>query len=138
MATVELHSRRYMTKADRQHILRLRYRDGFTQAEVARITGRNRETVRLIAPGRVGKIDNARLREAFAQSGLTAAEVARRLGWRAGTSWDGSRVNRWLGVTLDRSGTRKARSYRRLIDAETAGLIAEAIGVEPWEIGALD
>ena len=121
-------------------IRRLRYEDGLTAAETAKRVGRHRNTVRRIAPGRMGKVPVAPVREVFERSGRSASDVARELGWTAGRKasgapqWDGSRVRRTLGLMPD---TRyKWKGYRREIDAETAGLIAEACGAAPWEVGA--
>lgn len=70
-------------------------------------------------------------------------EVARRIGWYVDKSassqadyGDMSRVLRTLGIYPDISSRTGARSWRKSIDAETAGLIAEAIGLYPWEVGA--
>lgn len=119
---------------------RLRYVDGLTQEQAAARAGVSIDTVRYYAPGRVGKIDNAALRERFERSPLTAADVARAVGWtyerRGRPRADTSRVKRALGLQDDVS--HGCRGRRVLIDAETAALIAEAIGVEPWEVGATD
>lgn len=122
-----------------QEIRELRYGDGLTREATAALVGRSPWTVGRYAPGRPGKVDNAALREAFERSGLTVAEVARRMNWwwvrnDGHLNADGSRVKRTLGLLDDLN--RCGRSRRRLIDAETAGLLAEAIGVMSWEVGA--
>jgi hypothetical protein len=133
---------RSVSKQERKQIRELRYLDGLSCGQVFALTGRNETTVRKIAPGWPGKIDNTRLREAFLASGLTAGEVARRVGWYCshgsrGVRRDHSRVKRTLGVTRSSNGHGRS-NLRRLIDAETAALLAEAIGVAPWEVGCLD
>lgn len=116
-------------------IRELRYMDGWTAPAVALVVGCSAVTVRHRAPGRPGKIDNTLLRKAFEGSGKSASEVARRMGWVHKGKADVSRVRRTLGLAadIDRHG---GRSFRRMIDAETAALMAEAIGVMPWEVGA--
>lgn len=129
---------------DRALVRRLRYHDGMTGAQVAAILGCSPSTAVQYAPGRPGKIDNASLREAFLRSGMTAADVARSIGWLYAhrssrpLQADGARVRKVLGLedTVSRTRGRTYRSRRIMIDAETAGLIADAIGVGPWEIGA--
>lgn len=130
-----------MTRAERNEKIReLRYEDGLTCEEVACQVGMSRESIGLIAPGRPGKIDNARIREAFIRSGKSASAVARDLGWRSGDGRgpDASRVRKTLGITLTVGGARRKAQARRLVDAETVGRIAESIGVEPWEVGCND
>lgn len=124
-----------LTTRDIAEIRELRYRDGLTQEETAKQVGRDKVTVWRYAPGRPGKIPNAPLREAFLASGLSASEVARRVGWSKDGWVDASRVRRTLGLTDDR-GVKGYRSRRAMIAAETAANLAEAIGVMPWEVGA--
>lgn len=110
--------------------------DGYTGRQVAEVIGCSSTTVLTLAPGWPGKVPNDRLREAFLESGLTAATVARRVGWMSnsrGTRADSSRVNRTLGLADDTNG-RGAKSRRKMIDWETGSLIAEAIGVAPWSV----
>lgn len=108
--------------------------DGYSQHATAVAVGCTRGTVRKYAPGYIGKVDNAPLREAFLASNRTASDIARSVGWLDRGSPDTSRVRRALGLRDDLSGTNGIRSRRRLIDAETAGLIAEALGMGAWEI----
>jgi hypothetical protein len=111
----------------------LRYLDGMAARTVAELVGVSNWTVLRYAPGRPGKVPVAPLREAFGWSPLTAADVARDLGWwDSSGSADASRVKRTLGINLD--SAHGHRSRRTMIDAETARLIAEAIGVSPWSI----
>lgn len=72
------------------------------------------------------------VREIFLASGLTAAEVARRLHWHTSGGADSSRVKRALGINQD--SFRGKRSQRTRLDVETAGLIAEACGHGRWEV----
>jgi hypothetical protein len=108
--------------------------DGHTAKETAEALGCSSWTVLRVAPGHPGKVPNDRLRDAFLASDRTAADVARSLGWldKRGKA-ESSRVLRTLGLKDDVSG-RGTRSRRRLIDWETGSLIAEAIGVGPWEV----
>lgn len=108
--------------------------DGHTAPQVAAIVGCSRAAVWHHAPGRVGKVPVAPLREAFLRSPHTAADVARALGWWAGGWADSSRVKRTLGLLPDISGTTGNVSYRTLADAETVGRIAEALGLMAWEV----
>jgi hypothetical protein len=110
--------------------------DGYFCREVADVVGCSIHTVNHYAPGHIGKVPVAPLREAFLASPMTAADVARELGWWAGRAADCSRVRRTLGLAPDISGSngRKRISWRRLVDAETVQLIAEAIGVSPWSV----
>ena len=126
----------------KRRIRYLRYVEGLSSVQVAALAGMSPAAVRGVAPGRVGKIDNAKLREAFERSGLSAGDVARSIGWtyerasgpKAGaTCADDTRVRRALGLQDDVA--HGCRGRRVLIDAETAALIAEAIGVAPWSVG---
>lgn len=126
------------SSTDTARIRELRYMDGMTCDDAALLMGCSPATIRMIAPGRPGKIDNTLLREAFLASGRTAYEVALRLGWYAGSKPDGTTVKRTLGLVETIGGHRRYRQYRCLIDAETAGLIADAIGVAPWSVGCND
>jgi hypothetical protein len=123
---------RPLTELQIARIKRMRA-DGHTQAETARALGWSPFTVRKHAPGPTGKVPNDRLREAFLASDRTAADVARSLGWNSGHGADTSRVRRTLGLLDDING-RGDHTRRRLIDWETGSLIAEAIGVMPWEV----
>ena len=125
-----------LTTRDVSRIRELRYEDGLTLAATAEAVGCSEFPVWRYAPGRPGKIANTALREAFLASGKTAADVARRLGWDSGNGADTSRVRRKLGLLPERSGSNGRKSFTRHIDAETAALMAEAIGVMPWEVGA--
>jgi hypothetical protein len=53
------------------------------------------------------------------------------MGGKGTTGWDGQRVLRTLGLADEWSHGRTVR--RRLIDAETAGDLAEAMGFGRWE-----
>lgn len=135
------------------------YRSGVLLEDIARETGVYRTTVSDVAKrngvplrrpskqeppaslagpvmrgGGVPKIDNTPLREAFEASSLLAGELAVRLDWLERGRPDSSRVKRALGVTQD--VTRGKLTYRRLIDPEVAALMADAMGLMPWEVGA--
>lgn len=124
-------------------IRELRYTDGLTIMQTAQLVGCGHISVKRYAPGRPGKVPNDKLRATFEQSGVSAHEIALRLGWtcapgrsptkRVTPGGDGSRVKRTLGLLPDVNGGGR-RSTRTMIDAETAGLIAEALGLAAWEV----
>lgn len=138
MACLTKSRRARVPEVDKARIRELRYGDGLSCSVVSILTGWSESAVRVAAPGRPGTIDNTRLREAFERSGLDAAVVAGRVGWMLdrpdGVRADTSRLRRTLGITLDYSGSKRRYSRRRMIDAETAGLIADALGIGRWEI----
>lgn len=128
---------RFLTADEIARIRDLRYAHGLTIAETVAYVGRSPLTVQRVAPGRPGKVDNAALREAFLRSGRSAADVARAAGWTFESGGrinaDTSRVRRALGLIDDvTAGGRRSR--RTLIDAETAEILADAIGVAPWTV----
>lgn len=123
-----------LTTTDIRRIRELRYQDGLSIEATAAIIGCSAGCVWNYAPGRPGKVPVTPLREMFEQSGLTASEVARRMGWDSGHGADCSRVRRALGLMDDI--TRGKPSRRRVTDAETAGLLAEAMGRAAWEAEA--
>lgn len=135
-------------------IRELRYVDGLSCPAVGEMLGLSPHVVQKAAPGYPGKIDNAKLREAFERSGVSATWVAREIGWLAlqgkwnpdrtkrwqWYSGDGSRVRRTLGLT-DGTTIKQGRTFRyrqTRIDAESAARIAEVIGVAPWAVGCND
>jgi hypothetical protein len=83
------------------------------------------------ANGHHREVPIAPLREAFERSGLTAGDVARRLGWMRP---DHKRVQRQLGIapTSRQSNSNpyyiESTSYARALE------LAEAIGVSPVEV----
>lgn len=88
------------------------------------------------------RVDVTPLREAFLASGMTKGDVCRRLGWtkaRAGHGpADTSRLGRALGMQLlapGRARPGRARYMNRTISYELAARIAEAIGVDPVDVG---
>jgi hypothetical protein len=118
-----------------KRIRELRYLDGLSCPAVSRIVGVGVGTVNNIAPGKPGKVPNHLVREAFLSSNMTATQVAWSLGWMSGREKaDGSRVKRALGLSPDVSGSTGRKSFRRMIDAEQAELIAEACGVAGWSV----
>lgn len=86
------------------------------------------------------RINNDLLRERFLDSGMTAYEVAKKIGWvnkRHGRrpNFDSSRVKRTLGINIQNSGNGYV-CHRRRISLDETLKIAEAIGVDPHEVGA--
>lgn len=128
---------RFLTADEIARIRELRYAHGLTIAETVAYVGRSPMTVQRVAPGRPGKVDNAALREAFLRSGRSAADVARAAGWTFESGGrikpDSSRVRRTLGL-IDDVSAGGWRSRRKLIDAETAEILADAVGVAPWTV----
>jgi hypothetical protein len=123
-----------LTELEQRRVLRMR-EDGHTIAATARMTGFSAYAVAKVKSGYIGKVPNDRLRAAFLESGVSAPDVARSLGWRSGRhDADGARVRRTLGINDDICSRTGNRARRRLIDWETASLIAEAIGVAPWSV----
>jgi hypothetical protein len=124
-----------------KRIRELRYMDGLTAPATAALVGCSRCAVYRHAPGLPGRVPNGPAREVFLASGKSAASVAAEVGWmskqacRNGTfkiAGDGSRLRRSLGITPDiNKGT---LTKRRLLDAEIAGLIAEACGQPAWSV----
>lgn len=113
-------------------IRNLRYEDGLPARKVADMLGVTMRTIFLYAPGRPGKVPVAPLREAFKASPLTAADVARSLGWWARGNADSGRVKRTLGINED--SARGYRFRREMVDAETVTLMADALGIAPWSV----
>jgi hypothetical protein len=84
------------------------------------------------------EVDLAPLREAFLRSGLTAGDVARTLGWTR-TNYgrrvnDSGRVKRYLGISPCQGGGQAPR-LRERCSYKTAVMLAEAIGVDPVDVG---
>lgn len=82
------------------------------------------------------RVPNALLREAFLRSGRTPRDLAKDLDWPNGRSYDASRVKRTLGLAEDISGSNGRHSTRRTVNVQLAVRMAEALGLDPWEIGA--
>jgi hypothetical protein len=84
------------------------------------------------------RIDNSDLREAFVHCGRSAYAVAIDLGWHPApgrSGGDSSRLLRALGLRPV-VGPRGTRHVCRMIDADIAVRIAEAIGLDPRDVGA--
>lgn len=82
------------------------------------------------------EIPVAPLREAFERSGLTAAEVARVLDWRDPRGRiDGRRVKRALGIVPVAMGRGYGPKCVRSTSYERALKLADAIGVDPVDVG---
>lgn len=79
-------------------------------------------------------VDVRLLREAFIDSGLSAREVAERMGWETKPRPDGERVKQNLGLTKERQKT-GPRNYRKRTEYERALQLARAIGVDPHDVG---
>lgn len=120
---------------------------GVSRSAVTRVAKRNGVALRRRSPTKViereltpastrqaAKVDNAPLRQAFVDSGLTATEVAERCGWLQRGNADTSRVKRVLGILPESSNGR--RYHRREVGSDTAALVAGALGLDPWEVGA--
>lgn len=121
----------HLTAEQRECILVLRDA-GWTQQRVAAVLGLSKATISNISPGYVGRVPVAPLREAFLCSPVTAADVARDVGWWERGKADTSRVKRTLGLLDDSNHGHRFR--RTMVDAETVELLAEAIGVAAWSV----
>lgn len=128
-----------ITASEAQQILDLRA-DGHTHQTIASVIGRHEATVRKVAgPGRPGKVPVEPLRKAFLKSDRTAYDVAKRMGWvyrdrrRDSEFPDAGRVLITLGLAPGQN-SKGVKSWRTLADAETVGLLAEAVGVASWEV----
>lgn len=79
----------------------------------------------------------APLREAFEESGMTTGQVAQRLGWfRAHDGFpDRSRFLRAIGVYHSYKGGARRRYFRVNTSYVTAVAIAEALGLDPVDVG---
>lgn len=78
-------------------------------------------------------VENDKLRKAFLDSGLSASEVARRIGWYSSRP-DASRVLRRLGVNPTKRGGQRATNSTH-IQSDAAALITEALGLDPVDVG---
>ena len=92
------------------------------------------------------KVPNDKIRAIFEASPMSAADVARGMGWECSnntgrsrmrgkpgtTIADSSRVKRTLGLVPD-IGRKGHRTARERIDPNTAGQLAEAMGHGQWE-----
>jgi hypothetical protein len=117
-------------------IRELRYLDGLSCRVVGERFGLGERMVNRLAPGWPGKVPNDRVRALFERSPMSAGDVARAVGWhstggKGTTGCSGQRVLRTLGLADEWSHGRVIR--RRLVDAETAMLLAEAMGFGRWE-----
>jgi hypothetical protein len=124
-----------VTPAERERIFHLRYVEGMSAPEVAALTGRNKDTIRHIAPGRPRNVDNEPLRAAVERSTVPISEIARCLGWVSNGQADTTRVRRALGQKPSRNGAGR-RSLTRTMRVDLAATIAESIGLDPHEIAA--
>jgi hypothetical protein len=81
-----------------------------------------------------------RFLELHDERGIRLADVARALDWTTHGEADGGRVSRYLGLTAARVGGGKRREphrriYRQSVTRATALRLAEALDLDPWEIG---
>lgn len=82
------------------------------------------------------EVSIAPLREAFERTGLTATEVARSLNWydHRGRA-DGQRVKRALGILPSAMGRGCGSKCIRSTSYERAVKLADAIGIDPVDVG---
>lgn len=81
------------------------------------------------------QVDVKPLQAAFLHSGLTASEVCRRMEWyRPDGGADTSRLMRALGLLPNASHGQQGKCAQRIGVARVA-LIADALNVDPWEVG---
>lgn len=127
-----------VTREERREILRLRYVEHWSTARVARHVGRCEGTVKRIAPGRVGKVDNTSLREAVVRvvgrGEVSWGEIARRMGWVNGRA-DTPRVKKTLGLVPTPNGHGYPPSIRVLVGVDTAVRLLDAVGLDPVDVG---
>jgi len=71
------------------------------------------------------------LRDAFLRSGVSASELARRLGW---VRPDSERVRRSLGLKLDQNSRGYPPRLRETTSYERALAIADALGIDPSDV----
>lgn len=131
--TVSRGIRQRLTIRDVREIQRMRA-TGYSTTEVADILDWSERTVRYYAPP--VRVPIAPLREAFERSGLIAADVARTLDWydyngRA----DGHRVKRALGIIPSGFGRGYGNKRIRSTSYERALMLADAIGIDPVDVG---
>lgn len=126
-----------LTTLDIKRIRQLRYQDGLSAHATAKHIGCSMHTVWRYAPGRPGKIPNDKLRAAFLESNVTAAELCRQVGWTyqcdGRDKANSAALKRTLGILSSRNPS-GGRCYRHMIDAEMASVLAEALGLMAWEI----
>jgi hypothetical protein len=97
---------------------------------------------RTVRPGgRVDEVPVAPIRDAFLRSGLSASEVARRVGWmrtrrtRRSPVADATRVRRTLGLAQYDPGHGHEKRFREFCDPEMAWALAKACGADPMDVG---
>ena len=81
---------------------------------------------------RTCEVSTDRIREAFERSGVSASELALRLGWLRP---DSARVSRQLGIAFDRNGHGSPIRNRGMMSYERALEICEALGIDPVDVG---
>lgn len=84
------------------------------------------------------RVPCAPLAAAFERSDLTAAEVARRMGWEVGTQHASTKVKRHLGLKRSRNGAKTGKGrwrFRETMPYEQAVRFARALEVDPVEVG---
>jgi hypothetical protein len=83
---------------------------------------------------KVEEVDVAPLREAFERSGMTASEVAIRLGWfRANGDPDGTKVRKKLGIVASYSHGR--HYHQRTMSYENGVAFVRALEIAPVDVG---
>jgi hypothetical protein len=79
-------------------------------------------------------VDVTPLRDAFLRSEVSLAELCRWLEWlKPNGTPDTSRLGRRLGLLPSTSHGQRQVSKR--IGIDTAALIADALSIDPWEVG---
>jgi hypothetical protein len=78
-----------------------------------------------------GEVPVGPIRDAFLRSGVSASELARRLGW---TRPDSLRVHRQLGMHLDTNGHGVPVRHRETTSMGRAFEILEALGIDPADV----
>jgi hypothetical protein len=80
------------------------------------------------------RVPVAPLREAFLRSGVTAYELARRLGW---TKPDPDRVEKQLGLRRDTNGHGSSTTLRGTTSQARALEIIRALDIDPVDVEGL-
>lgn len=132
--------------AQEEAIVVTRYRENVPPREIAEELGYAHKTIWDVATrlrsqgvdiprqapsaGRIPVEPFKRRFQGLAEQGTTAADIARRLDWTTkGGGADGPRLTRTLGLRPD------GASYRQKLTYDMAERLAEALGLDLWEVG---